>query len=128
MSSKDGAADQVTGFARWLERALAAAATACHRHPWRAVGIALVLTVASALATSKLHIDTSMRSLLPRSFRSVVDTERLEKVFGGVGYVAVVARNATPEQLKKFAEDTAPRIEARNRRAGVDGSSLRPST
>ncbi len=93
--------------ARLLDRTLASLAMLSYRRP---ISTVLLLTVVAALAfvqARHLRIDTNLEALLPPSFQSVKDVELLKARFGSIGYVLVIAENAEPEALRRFADDLA---------------------
>lgn len=97
---------------RWLRRGLGRVAATSHRHPVVALALALALTAAASLAASRLRIDTDLTNLLPKSFESVRDLEKLEQRFWGIGYIVVIARGADQATLERFADDLAPELDA----------------
>jgi len=102
------------GEKRWSERfegAMGHLAARSHRRPFWALGLALVLTALGAYFARTLTLNADFVGLLPKSFHSVQDIEKLRKRFGGQGNVVVVGMGAEPEVLKRFAEDLAPRLE-----------------
>jgi len=102
----------VKGVSAWMERRLGALAIAGHRRPWVALGIALVLLLAGAGTARGIRLSADLTELLPKSFESVQGLQKLKERFGGMGYVVVVGRGAEPEQLRRFADDLAPQLEA----------------
>ncbi len=97
--------------AQLAEHLLGKVSVAGFRHPFVALIAVGVVTVGALQAAKQLRLDPDLTELLPKSFRSVQDLELLKKRFGGVGYVCVVASNAPPEALERFAEEVAPKIE-----------------
>jgi predicted RND superfamily exporter protein len=95
-----------------LERALGAVAVRAHRRPLRALLSAAVLMALGLWSASRLTLDTDLTDLLPKSFESVRGLEKLKSSFGGIGYVAVAGYDASPEDLRRFAEEVAPKLEA----------------
>ncbi len=93
-----------------IERKLGEAAVFAHRRPLVALLIAGVLTAGGAYFAGKMRVSADLEKLLPPTFRSVQDLEPVRKRFGGIGYVVVVGMNGTPEALKQFADDYAPKI------------------
>ena len=106
MSSARGAA------ANRLERLLGAAALGAFRSPTSVLAAVVGLTAVALIGATRLHLDPDLANLLPRSFQSVQDLERLKERFGGIGYVVVVAQGGEPEALRRFADDVVPRLEA----------------
>ncbi len=95
-----------------LEKVLGAAAARAHRRPLPALLVAAALTALGAWAALRLALDTDLTELLPQSFESVRGLEKLKANFGGIGYVVVAGYDAEPEDLRRFARDLAPQIEA----------------
>lgn len=95
-----------------LGGALAKLARWCHGHPWLVIGLAIALLGLSYLGARRLSLDTDLTKLLPRTFESVRNLDVLEERGFGVGYVTVVASDGEPEQLRQFARDFAPKLEA----------------
>ena len=95
-----------------LERALGGAAARAHRRPLPALLMAVALVALGGWSASRLKLNTDLTELLPQSFESVKGLEKLKNNFGGIGYVAVAGYDAEPEQLRRFAEEMAPKIEA----------------
>ena len=81
-----------------------------HRKPWQALALAAVLVVAGGFLARKLSLSSDLVGLLPKSFSSVQDLEKLRSRFGGQGYLVVVGMNAEPDKLKQFADDMAPQL------------------
>lgn len=93
-----------------IEHVVGAIAHASFRRPVVALALAVVLAGAGSLAARKLRLDADLTALLPHSFESVKGIEELKRRFGGLGYVVVVADGADPDQLRRFADDMAPRL------------------
>ena len=98
------------GLAQRMEKAMGALAARNHRKPWQALALAAVLVVAGGFFARKLSLSSDLVGLLPKSFSSVQDLEKLRSRFGGQGYLVVVGMNAEPEKLKQFADDMAPQL------------------
>jgi len=90
------------------------------RKPWLFLSLALALVILSGLAFSRLSLSANLVELLPSSFQSVRDLRELEKEFGGMGWVVVLAQGATADKLIQFAEDLAPLLEKLEDVAFVD--------
>lgn len=107
----DGKAGQ-EGGSHPVEAGLGAMARLAYRRPGRALAVALFACLLAGYSARRLAVNLDLASLLPPSFRSVQDVEKLKQRFGGVGYVVVVAEGAPLPKLKAFAEDIAPRLAA----------------
>ncbi|RYZ40979.1 MAG: hypothetical protein EOO72_08195, partial [Myxococcaceae bacterium] len=77
-----------------------------------ALVVALLLTGMGTFFARNLTLNADLVNLLPESFGSVQAIKTQEERFGALGWVVVVGEDADPEQLKRFAEDLAPRLEA----------------
>jgi predicted RND superfamily exporter protein len=98
------------GLAQRMEKAMGALAARNHRKPWQALALAAVLVVLGGFFARKLSLSSDLVGLLPKSFPSVQDLEKLRSRFGGQGYLVVVGQNADPDKLKQFADDMAPQL------------------
>jgi predicted RND superfamily exporter protein len=97
-------------LAQRFEAVMGAVAARNHRNPWQALLLATVLVVVGVLLARGLTLNADMVGLLPKSFPSVQDLDKLRKRFGGQGYVVVVGMGAEPDSLKRFATELAPRF------------------
>ncbi|RKH31146.1 hypothetical protein D7Y13_15660 [Corallococcus praedator] len=98
---------------RWSERfeaAMGSLAVRGHRRPWVALFVTLVLTGMGTFLARNLSLNADLANLLPKSFQSVQDLEKLRTRFGGMGNVVVAGIGAEPEQLKQFVDDMAPKL------------------
>ncbi len=102
--------EQVSRLARAIESTLGEVAKISVRRPFLALAAVLAVTAIALTQARNLRLDADLASLLPKSFPSVQDLEKLKAQFGGVGYVAVVAKDAEPETLRQFARDLAPKL------------------
>ncbi len=100
-----------SGWMSRFERLLGNLAVKSHRNPIAALAIAALMVLVGAFFAARLPMVADLENLLPKTFESVVGLDRLKDRFGGIGYVVVVGVNGTPEQLKAFADEYAPRIE-----------------
>ena len=71
-----------------------------------------VLLAVSFMGAKRLKLDTDLTKLLPRTFESVRNLDVLAERSFGLGYVTVVATGAEPDQLRAFARDFGPKLEA----------------
>jgi len=99
-------------FVSVAEGVLGAVGGLAHRKPVATLALVTALTGVGLLGTSNVVLDTDLTALLLDTFQSVQDLDRLREQFGGVGYCVIIGRNAEAEQLKRFADDIAPKIEA----------------
>ncbi|HSI03893.1 MAG TPA: MMPL family transporter [Myxococcota bacterium] len=112
MSSEGGFLKRLGGLADAFEKLLGNVAVWAYRKPWMALAIAAALTAILGFGTTRLKVNADLAELLPSSFPSVRALHELEARFGGFGYVTVLGENAEPEQLRRFADDVAPRLAA----------------
>lgn len=98
------------GLGQRMEKMMGALAARNHRKPWQALALAAVLVLAGSFFARKLSLSSDLVGLLPKSFPSVQDLEKLKKRFGGQGYLVVVGMNAEADKLKQFADDMAPKL------------------
>ncbi|MBK8011873.1 MAG: MMPL family transporter [Deltaproteobacteria bacterium] len=83
-----------------------------YRHPVAVAVVVSLLAIVSLFGARNLRLDADLVELLPPSFQSVRDIDKLKERFGAIGYVAVVASGAEPEALRAFADALAPKLEA----------------
>lgn len=95
-----------------VDASVGRAAAWSFRNAGRALAAALLLTLVGFSLSTRLSLNADMSSLLPETFESVRDLSVLREKFGGMGYVVVVGQGASPEDLRRFADDLAPRLEA----------------
>jgi predicted RND superfamily exporter protein len=98
---------------RWMQRieqSLGDLAVRSHKRPRTSLIIALLFTAVGGFFASRLPMVADLEHLIPKSFESVQDLEPLKKRFGGIGYVVVVGMGAEPDQLRRFADEMAPKI------------------
>jgi predicted RND superfamily exporter protein/phosphatidylglycerophosphatase A len=108
------------GVIAYVEGWLAGAAVWSLAHRWLVLAVAAALTVAAGWRARSLRIDTDLTHLLPRSFESVQNLERLEDQSAGVGYVSIVLQGGAPEQRRAFADEVAQDLTALPSIAYVD--------
>ncbi len=94
-----------------LEGAMGAAAAQSHKTPLRALLVAGALLAVSIYAARDLSLNADLVELLPKSFQSVQDIDKLRIRFGGMGYVVVAGLDSDEKSLKQFADDFAPKLE-----------------
>lgn len=82
-----------------------------YRNPLTFLIIFTLIGVASFNMTRQLTLDADLAALLPESFESVQDLDRVKERFGGLGYVIVVATETTPDAMRRFADDLAISVE-----------------
>lgn len=99
---------------KWMQRlegVLGEAAVRTHRRPALSLLVAAALTAVGGYFAYGLPLVADLEKLLPKTFPSVRDLEPVKERFGGIGYIVVVGLDAEPEQLKKFADEYAPKLE-----------------
>lgn len=99
-------------FTQAVERALGRLALTCFRHGGLTMLVLALVTGGAFMAMRNLRVSADLAELLPPSFQSVQDVEKLKVKFGGVGYVAVMAEGSSNEQLQAFADALAPKLTA----------------
>lgn len=99
-------------LAAWVESGLASLAQKSFRSPWATLAILALLTTGALGAASRLSLNADLAELLPSSFASVQDLERLKERYGGLAYVVVIGRGAEPDTLVEFANAIGPKLEA----------------
>lgn len=85
---------------------------ASYRRPWPTLLVLGLLVTLAVWQARKLTVDADLTGLLPKSFQSIQDLEELQERFGSTGWVTVAAEGAEPDQLIRFVEDLAPRLNA----------------
>lgn len=93
-----------------FEAAMGELAARSHQRPGRALLVALLLTLVGGFFARTLSLSADLVGLLPKSFQSVKDIDKLRERFGGIGNVVVVGMGAEPEALQRFADDLAPQL------------------
>lgn len=96
---------------RRLETALGASAAGGHRRPALSIVIGCLLFLWGGFFARSLTLNANLVDLLPESFQSVKDVQRLRERFGGIGYVVLVGTGADEATLKRFADDISPKLE-----------------
>ena len=113
MSTED--TDKTPGQTRlvaFVERGLVSWALNAARRPALTLAAVALLTSGALVASTRLSLSADLMELLPDTFESVQQLDRLAQSFGGFGFVVVVAQNADPEKLIEFADDLAPQLDA----------------
>lgn len=100
-----------SGLMHRFEKLLGELAVRAHRKPMVTWAMAAVLTAVGAFFAAKLPMIADLEKLLPKTFESVQGLEPVKEHFGGIGYLVVVGMDADVEQLQKFADEYAPRLE-----------------
>ncbi len=83
-----------------------------YRKPGRVLACVLVVTLLAGLLASRLVFHGSFVELLPAHTQEVRELEAVSHKAGGDGYLVLRARGASPETLRRFAQELAPRLEA----------------
>ncbi len=104
-------ANVLSRFARKTETALGTIAVFSYRRAAITLPVIALLTGIAFWVARDLEVNSDLTELLPKSFRSIQDLEKLTERFGGVGWLCVVGRDAEPAQLQQFADDLAPKLE-----------------
>ncbi len=85
-----------------LERLLKGSSGLAQRHPWRILGISVVIVLAGFAGTYTLQTTSDLRTLIPRDLPSIKSQFLEEQLFGGQqeDVVLVTGDIMTPEVLK----------------------------
>ncbi len=95
-----------------IEHRLGSIAALAHAKPWWSLAFAALVTLVGGYLARNLSLNPDLVDLLPKSFESVQDIDKLRDRFGGIGYVVVVGMGADQAGLERFADDMAPQLEA----------------
>jgi predicted RND superfamily exporter protein len=95
-----------------LEQWLGNTAVRFYHRPLATLLIVLIVSILSFVAARTLKLDTDLARLLPSSFESVQDLEKLKERYGGEGFLVVVGRDADPQALMRFVDDVTPVLAA----------------
>jgi predicted RND superfamily exporter protein len=95
-------------FARGMEHF----ARLSYRRPGRVLAGVLVVALLTGLLAARLRFHGSFVELLPAHTVEVRDLEAVSQKAGGDGYLVLRAQGAAPEELRRFAQALAPRLEA----------------
>jgi predicted RND superfamily exporter protein len=82
------------------------------RHPWRVLGIALVLSIIALWATVQLPIYTSRQALLPKDTEVTRRFDAFLKDFGAASDLIIVLEGAPRGELEQYAGELAARLRA----------------
>ena len=78
-----------------------------YQHPFYILLLLIVVTTAALISTKKLTLDADLSALLPESFASVQDLEKVKNRFGGIGYIVVTIRGDNPSAMRLLADEIA---------------------
>lgn len=81
-------------------------------HPWRVLGLALILSIAAGWAAAQLPVHTSRQALLPQNTDVARRFNAFLKNFGAAADLIVVLEGAPSEELERFAGEMAGRLRA----------------
>lgn len=98
-------------FARSGMALLPQLALCSYRWPGRVAGLAAAIAVLSWFGARQLRLDADLTALLPDHFPSVRALSRLEDRAGATGYVVVVARGASADARRSYADALGRRLE-----------------
>ncbi len=96
-----------------MKRVLDWLISASARHPFRIVGLSLVVAVTASVMSSQLGFRGDFTELLPATTAEVKDLKEIEDRAGGTGYLIVQVVGGTVEERRAFAGEAAAAIEAR---------------
>lgn len=89
---------------------VAKVAERCARHPWRILGLALLLSILAGWATVQLPVLTSRQALLPQDTEVAGRLNRFLEKFGAASDLIVVLEGAPRKDLESFAESFAAKL------------------
>ncbi|MBN2168828.1 MAG: RND family transporter [Actinobacteria bacterium] len=77
------------------------------KKPWLVIAAAVAITVFMALGTSRIHMDTTNESMVPKDYDSLKALETIEDEFGNVDwqYIIVTADDVTSPRFAKELND-----------------------
>jgi len=78
-----------------------------YHHPIIIFMVFSLLIGGAVILAKKLSMDADLGALLPDSFASVQDLEKVKNRFGGIGYVVVTVRGDNPDAMRKLADTIA---------------------
>ncbi len=93
------------------ERILRSLAGLHAHHPWRMLGVVLILTVIFVLLASRIKVTMRWSDLLPSKDRRTVQYNKIIDEFASATSIVVVVQGEE-RRIKDFAEDVAPRVKA----------------
>ena len=94
-----------------LGRLLATVAMAAYKRPTVAALFIVLLTALLGTGAQRLRINPDLSELLPRSFASVTNLEKLRDEFGGIGHLTVICDGDSPEALRAYSDRLAAALE-----------------
>ena len=80
------------------------------RHPWRILGLALVLSILAGWAAAQLPIYTSRQALLPKNTEVTQRFNSFLDKFGAASDLIVVLEGSKREELETFASQLAEKL------------------
>ncbi|MDX1812102.1 MAG: MMPL family transporter, partial [Gammaproteobacteria bacterium] len=86
---------------------LGSLAALSYRHAYWVLSAVLIICLSAVLLAKKLTLDADLTALLPDSFDSVQDLDKAKKVFGGFGYIVLLASGSDPDRMRQYADDVA---------------------
>ncbi|MDH5547549.1 MAG: MMPL family transporter [Gammaproteobacteria bacterium] len=81
------------------------------KRPFLFTLVFILVGLISALVAKQIKLDADLAALLPESFESVQDLDRVKERFGGLGYVILAVSGSSPDQMRRFADDASKLIE-----------------
>lgn len=78
-----------------------------YQHPFIVLLLLIIVTTAALISAKKLTLDADLSALLPKSFASVQDLEKVKNRFGGIGYIVVTIRGDNPPAMRSLADEIA---------------------
>lgn len=98
------------GITGVLRAALTALALVCFRRPVHAVLVLGMLAALGFWSAGNLKLDPDVTQLLPPSYESVQQVQKLRDRFGGVGNVVVMVNGGSSDERRAYADALAPKL------------------
>ncbi len=93
------------------------------KYRWWIIGISVVFTLVSSAILLKLEVDPDLKNYFPKTMTSMVNTERIEEIFGNQDMVIMIF-----ETEDVLAEETLNRVKAVEKEIGRISSVSRTSS
>ncbi len=96
----------------WFSRFLAKVVAGQVAHPWRFLGLALLLTLPVLYLARQLELHTGFDALLPENKPSVIELKRVAARTAGVSTLAVIIDGESPAAMQRFSDALLPKLRA----------------
>lgn len=104
------APNRLSGIAEAVRRVLGALALFCFRRHLLVLAALAALAGVAGHSMGRLSLDPDVSELLPPSFESVQNVEKLREKFGGVGNVTLMVEGGTIETRRAFADAISEKL------------------